>query len=161
MEEWLILILLLLFLALAVGDLNKCIEYEKVGCFNDNLTNERPLPKLIENYRGAIDWFNLQQTLKRLVKVEDSAFIKGWFSKLTESKSYTFMDLVKTKQASKWEPLSSQKQSHKKPDCAYDSVTYDLVSSRLSESQMEGEENTNYNACFPGALNTDWLDSKR
>ena len=87
MEEWLILILFLLFLALAVGDLNKCIEYEKVGCFNDNLTNERPLPKLIENYRGAIDWFNLQQTLKRLVKQEDNAFFKGWFSKVTESKS--------------------------------------------------------------------------
>ena len=154
-----------MFLALAVGDLNKCIEYEKVGCFNDNLTNERPLPKLIENYRGTIDWFNLQQTLKRLVKLEDSASFKGWFSKLTESKSlaesYTFMDLVKTKQASKWEPLSSQKQSHKKPDCAYDSVTYDLVSTRFFESQMEAEENANYNGCSPGALNTGWLDSKR
>ena len=47
------------------------------------------------------------------------------------------------------------------PDCAYDSVTYDLVSTRLSESQMEAEENTNYNGCSPGALNTGWLDTKR
>ena len=57
----------------AVGDLNECIEYEKVGCFNDDLMDPRPLPKLIENYRGTIDWHNIQQTIERLVN-EKTAF---------------------------------------------------------------------------------------
>ena len=49
-----------------MGGSNECVEYEKVGCFYDSLDNPRPLPTLIENYRGAFDWTDPQGTINRL-----------------------------------------------------------------------------------------------
>lgn len=46
-----------------VSGSNECVEYEKVGCFYDSLDNPRPLPTLIENYRGVFDWTDPQGTI--------------------------------------------------------------------------------------------------
>lgn len=49
------------------GNLNYCVEYEKVGCFNDNRSVQRPLPVLIGSQRGALDWSNLKQLARSTV----------------------------------------------------------------------------------------------
>lgn len=48
-------------------DLSECVEYEKVGCFRDKHTTPRPLPKLIANLRGFLDWSDLKQMIKSTV----------------------------------------------------------------------------------------------
>lgn len=41
-------------------------QYVKVGCFRDKKgpLNQRALPELLVNYRGGLDWYNLQQVVK-------------------------------------------------------------------------------------------------
>ena len=55
------------FVALVADGLDKCIEYEKLGCYKDSLKEQRPLPKLIENYRGTFNWTYAQESINRLV----------------------------------------------------------------------------------------------
>lgn len=38
-------------------------EFKPVGCFRDSGRRPRPLPKLIANLRGGIDWYNLNKTI--------------------------------------------------------------------------------------------------
>ena len=38
-------------------------EFKPVGCFRDHGRSPRPLPKLIANFRGHIDWRNLNNTI--------------------------------------------------------------------------------------------------
>lgn len=38
-------------------------EFKPVGCFRDGGRRPRPLPKLIANFRGDIDWLNLNNTI--------------------------------------------------------------------------------------------------
>lgn len=40
------------------------IEYSRIGCYRDTLVKPRPLPELIENFRGGrVDWNNLNNTI--------------------------------------------------------------------------------------------------
>lgn len=40
-------------------------EFKPVGCFRDRGRRPRPLPRLIANFRGGIDWNNLNKTISR------------------------------------------------------------------------------------------------
>lgn len=53
--------------ALVADGLDKCIEYEKLGCYKDSLKEQRPLPKLIENYRGTFNWTYAQESINSKV----------------------------------------------------------------------------------------------
>lgn len=38
--------------------------YVPIGCFKDTMKEPRPLPKLIENFRGGrLDWHNINKTI--------------------------------------------------------------------------------------------------
>lgn len=58
------------------GNSNYCVEYEKLGCFNDNRTIQRPLPVLIGSQRGALDWSNLKQLASRSVLIKNPVSTK-------------------------------------------------------------------------------------
>ena len=45
--------------------LSVAFRYVSIGCFNDRT---RPLPQLIHNVRGQIDWSNFNKTIKACAK---------------------------------------------------------------------------------------------
>ncbi|XP_078359057.1 uromodulin-like isoform X2 [Oculina patagonica] len=55
----------LAFLLFVVVSLHNAvaISYVPIGCFKDSLKKSRPLPELIKNFRGGLDWNNLNKTV--------------------------------------------------------------------------------------------------
>jgi len=39
------------------------LKFVPIGCFKDTTKKPRPLPQLIKNFRGRLDWNNLNQTI--------------------------------------------------------------------------------------------------
>ena len=45
------------------------ISYEKVGCFKDNQVAPRPLPELLADLTGEVDWYNLSKVIRKCAKL--------------------------------------------------------------------------------------------
>ena len=43
-------------------------KYVPIGCFKDKMKHPRPLPDLIKNFRGHLDWKNLNKTIDACAK---------------------------------------------------------------------------------------------
>lgn len=41
------------------------ISYEKVGCFNDNRVDPRPLPELLADLTGEVDWYDPSKVIRK------------------------------------------------------------------------------------------------
>ena len=45
------------------------ISYEEVGCFKDNQVDPRPLPELLADLTGEVDWFDVSKVIRKCARL--------------------------------------------------------------------------------------------
>lgn len=45
------------------------IFYEEVGCFKDNQVDPRPLPELLADLTGEVDWYDLSKVIRKCARL--------------------------------------------------------------------------------------------